>query len=86
MEFRAKYNYPSDAETAARIFESGIFHCSHEEISAAIRQMINSGSRYKNLENNLAPGATLALGQNLSDSLLVFSLPDAVATVLTFAV
>lgn len=53
------------------LFELQIFDKELEDIETIVSDMINAGSRYKNLEQSLNPGFTLVLGTDVSETVLV---------------
>jgi hypothetical protein len=68
VEFRALYGSTPVAEIASILYHTGTFRHSLEELTATMASMINSGSRYKNIERVLGPGSTLLLGQNVKET------------------
>ena len=69
VEFRSRFGYPSDEDTAQTIINLGLFHGDLSRLKQEIAEMINAGTRYKNLEKSLGMGASLVLGVNISESM-----------------
>jgi hypothetical protein len=68
VEFRALYGSTPAAEVASILYRAGTVRHSLEELTATMDTMIDSGSRYNNIERVLGPGSTLLLGQNVKES------------------
>jgi hypothetical protein len=68
VEFRARYGSTPAAETASILYHGGRVRHSLEELTATMASMIDSGSRYKNIERVLGPGSTLLLGQEVKET------------------
>jgi hypothetical protein len=50
------------------LYYAGTVRHSLEELTTTMTSMIDSGSRYKNIERVLGPGSTLLLGQNVKET------------------
>jgi len=68
VEFRALYGGTPVAEIASILYHAGTVQYSLEELTTTMDSMIDSGSRYKNIERVLGPGSTLLLGQNVKET------------------
>jgi hypothetical protein len=68
VEFRALYGSTPVAEIASIIYSAGTVRHSYEELMTTMTSMIDSGSRYKNIERVLGTGSTLLLGQNVKET------------------
>jgi hypothetical protein len=68
VEFRALYGSTPVAEIASILYHAGTVQHSLEELTTTMDSMIDSGSRYKNIERVLGPGSTLLLGQNVKET------------------
>lgn len=68
VEFRALYSSTPVAEITLMLYRAGKVQHSLEELTTTMASMIDSGSRYKNIERVLGPGSTLLLGQNVGET------------------
>jgi hypothetical protein len=68
VEFRARYRSPPVEEIAAILHRAGTVRHSLEELTSTMDIMVDSGSRYKNIERVLGPGSTLLLGQDVGET------------------
>jgi hypothetical protein len=68
VEFRALYGSTPVAEIASILYRAGTVRHTLEELTVTMTSMIDSGSRYKNIERVLGTGSTLLLGQNVKET------------------
>lgn len=68
VEFRARYGSTPEAHIASILYRAGTVRHSLEELTDTMTTMIESGSRYKNIERVLGPGSTLLLGQEVKET------------------
>jgi hypothetical protein len=68
VEFRALYGSTPAAKIASILYRARTVRHSLKELKATMASMIDSGSRYKNIEKVLGPGSTLLLGQNVKET------------------
>jgi hypothetical protein len=68
VEFRALYGSTPVAEIALILYRAGTVRHTLEELTVTMTSMIDSGSRYKNIERVLGTGSTLLLGQNVKET------------------
>jgi hypothetical protein len=68
VEFRARYGSTPEADIASILYRAGTVRHSLEELTNTMTTMIDSGSRYKNIERVLGPGSTLLLGQEVKET------------------
>jgi hypothetical protein len=57
------------AEIAVALHRLNAAEYVHTEVENTVREMLDAGSRYINLENALGPGTVFVLGKDLSESL-----------------
>ena len=68
VEFRAQYCSTPVTEIASILHRAGTVRHSLDELTNTMNSMIDSGSRYKNIERVLGLGSTLLLGQDVKET------------------
>lgn len=68
VEFRTKYEITSLEDTAEMLYQQHHLYQSSEAALEALKAMIDSGHRYKNLEKQVGLGASLTWGTSLSET------------------
>ena len=53
---------------AAKLQELGVFNHDAKELKVRVQEMINAGSRYRNLEKKLGSGVVFLLGTDIPES------------------